>query len=100
MTAWPKSDGYQNILADPHVTIQTAQGTQRAVARRLTSDEELRHVYQFVDQSAVMRKIWQALGFRLSLEEFLAQKERFHLITFDATTDTTPPPLDADLTWV
>lgn len=27
MAAWPKSDWYQNLLADPHVTIQTVHGT-------------------------------------------------------------------------
>lgn len=100
MAAWPRSDWYQNILADPHVTIQTAQGTERAIARRLTSDEELSQAFEFAEQSPVMRKLWQALGFDLSLEEFLAQKEHFHLITFDPTTESTPPPLEADLKWV
>ncbi len=40
------------------------------------------------------------MGFDLMLEEFLAQKECFHWITFDATKDPTPPSLVADLKWV
>lgn len=36
-----KSDWYRNVLADPHVTIQTTDGVEVCLARRITMDEEL-----------------------------------------------------------
>jgi deazaflavin-dependent oxidoreductase (nitroreductase family) len=101
MVAWPKADWYRNLLADPRLTIQTAAGTERVLARRLRDDKELAEVYEFVEQHPLMRKFWQqVLGLRLSREEFLATKDRFHLITFDPTDQPTPSALQADLKWV
>lgn len=100
LAAWPKSDWYQNLLADPRVTIQTARGSQSCVARRLTDDEELGRVFDFVEKNPLMRYFWEMLGFNLTREEFLAQKDRFYLIVFEPTDQPTPPPLEADLKWV
>jgi|YNPBryunderm2012_1023409.scaffolds.fasta_scaffold42876_2 hypothetical protein len=40
------------------------------------------------------------LGVELTRESFLANRERFYLVTFDPTDEPTPPPLPADLRWV
>jgi deazaflavin-dependent oxidoreductase (nitroreductase family) len=95
-----KSDWYRNILADPYVTIQTANGVERCRARRLTSDGELIEAYGFFESSPAFRCLIQRLGFEMSREEFLAQQDRWCLVTFDPTDDPTPPPLEADLRWV
>ncbi|MFC1466266.1 MAG: nitroreductase family deazaflavin-dependent oxidoreductase [Candidatus Brachytrichaceae bacterium NZ_4S206] len=95
-----KSDWYRNVLADPRVTVQTADGVEHCRARRLTSDEELAEAYGFVESSPAFRWFVKALGFDLSREQFLAQKERWWLVTFDPTDEPTPPPLPADLWWV
>lgn len=100
LAAWPKSDWYQNLLSDPRVTIQTAHGTQACVARRLTDDGELAQVFEFVEKNPFMRRFWEMLGFNLTREEFLAQKDRFYIITFEPTDQPTPPPLEADLKWL
>ncbi|MCS7017437.1 MAG: hypothetical protein NZM42_15145, partial [Gemmatales bacterium] len=55
--------------------------------------------FEFVAQNPTMKRWVQALGFRLNLDEFMAKKDRFYLITFDPTDETTPPPLAADLKW-
>ncbi|NDJ63109.1 MAG: hypothetical protein GYB67_18460, partial [Chloroflexi bacterium] len=40
------------------------------------------------------------LGFDLTREAFIAHKDEFVIVTFDATDAPTPPPLPADLAWV
>lgn len=42
----------------------------------------------------------KSVGFDLSLEQFLAQKDRFNFVTFDPTDQPTPEPLKADLAWI
>jgi deazaflavin-dependent oxidoreductase (nitroreductase family) len=95
-----KSDWYRNVLADPRVTIQTADGVEHCRARRLTSDAELAEAYGFVESNPVFRRLIQRLGFEMSREEFLARRDHWWLVTFDPTDDPTPPPLEADLRWV
>ncbi len=100
LAAWPNSDWYRNLMADPRVTIQTAHGTRSCVARRLTEDDELSEVFEFVEKNPLLRRFWQLLGFRMTREEFLANKDRFYLLTFDPTDQPTPTPVEADLKWV
>ncbi len=46
-----------------------------------------------------MRKMMKLAGFEMTPEQFIAEKERFTLITFEPTSEPTPPPLKADLVW-
>jgi deazaflavin-dependent oxidoreductase (nitroreductase family) len=91
----PVTDWYRNMLADPHVTIQTAGGSESVVARRVRGDEELGDTYEFLARIPVMRR-WAAA----SREALIAHKDDLILITFAPTAEQTPPPLRADLTWV
>jgi hypothetical protein len=50
--------------------------------------------------SPTLRAVFKTLGFKMTLEEFLAQKERFTFVTFDPTDQSTPAPLKADWWWV
>jgi deazaflavin-dependent oxidoreductase (nitroreductase family) len=95
-----KADWYKNILADQRVTIQTASGTEHVIARRIVSERELKEAFEFVTNNHTMKKWVQVLGFRLNLDEFITQKDRFFLITFDPIDEPTPPPLKADLKWI
>ncbi len=101
VSAWgERAQWYKNLLADPHVTIQTANGAESVIARRVTSDAELTEAYRLLEYNPFMRRWVEALGVRLDLDAFLAHKDRFHLVTFDPTDAPTPPPLEADLKWV
>lgn len=95
-----QSDWYRNILADPHVTIQTSDGIEHCIARRITTDEELSTAFEFVESSPIFRLVVKAVGFEMSKVEFVAQKDRWCIVTFDPTNEPTPPPLPVDLRWV
>lgn len=95
-----RSDWVQNILADPHVTVQTADQTIPALARRVESDEELAEVYAAFENSPARRILENDLEVELSLEDFIARKDEFYFMTFDPTDEPTPPSLEADLLWM
>jgi deazaflavin-dependent oxidoreductase (nitroreductase family) len=95
-----KADWYKNILTDPHVTIQTASRTEHVIARRIIIEKELVEAFEFVTYNPVMKRWVQALGFHLSLADFISQKDRFFIVTFDPIDESTPPPLVADLNWI
>jgi len=95
---WTAADWYKNILANPVVTIQTAWGTERVRARRLATIEELREAWEVVQHSPILQSVISLVG--LSWESFVAQQDRFIILTFDPTDEPTPPPLEADLRWV
>lgn len=86
-----RSNWCRNLLADSRVTVQTADGVERCRAHRLTTDEELRQAYGFVESSPAFRWFVKALGFEPTLEQFLAQKDRWWLMTFDPTDEPQHP---------
>lgn len=47
-----------------------------------------------------MRMVLKSMGFELTLEQFVAPKERFIFVTFEPADQTTPEPLKVDLWWV
>lgn len=100
MAAWPNSDWYRNLQANPHVTVQTEAGSQSMIARPLRTDEEFSAVFDYVEARPTLRQIWEAMGIEFSREAFLAEKERFHVFALDPTTEPTPPPIEADLGWL
>lgn len=95
-----KSDWYRNILADPRVTIQTADGVEAMLARRVTSDAELAQAYEFAEHNPIIQGWIKSSGQALSKEQFVAEKERWCMVTFDATDQPAPPALEVDLEWV
>jgi deazaflavin-dependent oxidoreductase (nitroreductase family) len=101
MSGWgTKTDWYRNIEANPYVTIQTWRGVQSARARRITSDEELARVFEFARTNPTMRAMLKVAGFDLTLDQFLAQKDRFTFVIFESTDQPALEPLRADLVWV
>jgi deazaflavin-dependent oxidoreductase (nitroreductase family) len=101
LSGWgTKTDWYRNIQANPHITIQTWRGAESVLARRITSEIELGEAFKFAMSNPTMRAVLKSAGFNLTLDQFLAHKERFTFVTFDPTDQPTPEPLKADLIWV
>jgi deazaflavin-dependent oxidoreductase (nitroreductase family) len=100
-SAWgDRADWYRNLQADSRVTVQTADGVESMRARRVTGDEDLTQAFRAFEGNALLKSWVKTLGVELTLAEFLAQRDRLFLITFDPTDDPTPPPLPVDLKWV
>jgi hypothetical protein len=95
-----RTDWYKNIQADPHVTIQSVKGTQRAIARRITDEETIARLYDHMKRSPVWDSWLASWDIEPTLEDILAKKDRLVILTFDPTGETTPPPLEADLVWL
>ncbi|MBZ0294633.1 MAG: nitroreductase family deazaflavin-dependent oxidoreductase [Anaerolineae bacterium] len=97
-----KAQWYKNAMANSHVTIQTADGTQSALARRITDPDELLEAFHTIMKRNPMMAQWylEAHGAEPTNADVLATKDDIYFLTFDPTTDPTPPPLEADLWWV
>jgi deazaflavin-dependent oxidoreductase (nitroreductase family) len=100
MVGWRQSDWYQNILTNPLLTIQTADGIEHVRARRLESDADYIETWNVAVKNTPIRVIMKLMGITMTRDKFVAQKNGFILLTFDHTDEATPPPMDADLTWV
>ena len=98
----PQADWFRNLESQPRVTIQTADGTESALAWRVTEPSELTRVLRVIQSSyprsaAMLKQNW---GDRpLTDEAIAADAYRFYLVAFDATEQPTPTPLDEDLRW-
>lgn len=97
-----KADWYQNILADPYVTIQTAKGCERAITSRVSDDRELLTVYNlFIRRDPPLMKWYLgSLDIQANPLDVLYKKERIYWLRFDPTQAPTPPPQKADLAWI
>lgn len=100
MVGWSQSDWYRNIQVNPLMTIQTASGAESVRARRLTTNEDLNAAWDAAEHSPFIQLAMKLTGAKLTRAAFLAQKDRFILLTFDPTREQTPPPLPSDLRWV
>jgi deazaflavin-dependent oxidoreductase (nitroreductase family) len=97
-----KSDWYQNIKTDPHVTIQTSDGTERVLAYRVSDDEELLAVYELFKQRdpPLTHMYITSLGIQDTPEDVLANKDKVYLIGFEPTDEPAPPGQEVDLAWI
>lgn len=99
----PRAQWYKNLLADPHVTVQTWQGPEAMRATRVTDDAELLAVWE-----GFRRRDWPMLALYLrglgidprDPAGLVARKDRVYFVRFDPTAAVTPPPLLTDLVWV
>ncbi len=100
MSGWgEKTDWYRNLSANPLATVQTWRGAQSVRARRIEADDELRRAFAWAQSNPTMRQMMKLARFAMTEEQFLAERYRFCLITFEPTDALTPPPLKADLAW-
>ncbi len=97
-----RPDWCQNIAADPRVTIQSSSGTQSAMARRVTSDEEMARLYHVAKarKSPVWKEYLASLGIEDTVEDYVAKKERLVIFRLDPTSEKTPALMKTDLVWV
>jgi deazaflavin-dependent oxidoreductase (nitroreductase family) len=125
-----RSDWYQNLMADPHVTVQVwsqevtglaGEVVFPALARRVTDEAEFRQVSRrlFETGGDSHFKPWlESLGIEYDHDDLVAKRERVHQVALDlqpgarptgpqpVTPGTKivntafPPPMETDLRWV
>ncbi|MCC7208993.1 MAG: nitroreductase family deazaflavin-dependent oxidoreductase [Anaerolineae bacterium] len=97
----PNAEWSKDVAADPHVTLQSPLGIERAAARRINEDEVIEIFTTLMDnRPALAQRILQALDVQSFPKDLVGHIDRLHLLAFDATAEPTPAPLDADLRWV
>jgi deazaflavin-dependent oxidoreductase (nitroreductase family) len=98
----PRAQWYQNILVDPRVTIQTADGAESANAIRVTENDEILALFDAVGQRArpMLDMYLRTFEMEPDPEDIIAKKDRVYWLRFDPTGEDTPPALEADLVWV
>jgi deazaflavin-dependent oxidoreductase (nitroreductase family) len=94
---------YKNIMADPRVTVQTSDGTERMRAVRVTDDDELIaiiEVFKRVDTPAGIEWYLRSYGVEPTHEDIVAKKDRLYFLRLAPTDEPTPPGLEVDLAWL
>lgn len=98
-----RTDWFQNIQVDPHVTVQTGRRAYSALARQVTDLEEFAAVAHLLFQTggdSHFRPWLASLGIAYEVDDLIAKHERTYLVALDPTDEPGPPPLPTDLTWV
>lgn len=97
-----KSQWYRNILANPRVTIQTSEGSEHMLAKRVTEDNELVSVIETIlsRNPTLMNWYLDSLGISPTRSEILANKENIIFLRFDPSSEATPRGLEVDLAWI
>jgi deazaflavin-dependent oxidoreductase (nitroreductase family) len=93
---------YENVLADPRATIQTAFGTERINVRPVREPEELTEVFATLlnNRPTFAARIFKEIGVQAFPEDLVANAEQLRLLAFDPTDALTPAPLEVDLPWL
>jgi len=95
-----RPDWYQNVLTNPHVTINTDLGAISAIARKPKTSEEWESVIAYLKHSPLSTFSDPEKVKKLNEPEMLAQIKTWPVLTFDATEEPCPPAVDADLVWM
>ncbi len=93
---------FQNLTADPLVTVQTWQGAYAARASRTFDDAEVVALYRMLcdlDQRSIHVYLDRE-GIDDSIPGVIAAKSRLHIARLDPVTEAGLPPQRADLVWV
>lgn len=98
-----RTQWYQNILADPRVTVQARGPAFGAVARVITDDAELRRLYWHLQEMGPLwmwKRSLDSWDIRDEVEDFVAKKGRIPFLRLDPLSECPLPPLRANLVWV
>jgi len=98
-----RTQWYQNILADPRVTVQARGPAFGAVARVITDDRELRRLYCHYREMGPLwmwKRSLDSWDIRDDVEDFVAKKGRILFLCLDPLSACPLPPLRANLVWV
>jgi deazaflavin-dependent oxidoreductase (nitroreductase family) len=114
-------DWYQNLLADPHVTLQVwlprltgqrGEAILPALARRVVDEEEFRRIAEKLFETggdSYLKPMLSSLGIEYDFDDMVAKRERIHQVALDLQADEPgnelqkyayPPAMPADLKWV
>lgn len=98
----PKAQWYKNILADPRVTVQTWQGAEPMIARRVTGDEEFLAIIELMQKRNPVMMDWyfEDKSIEPTRAGVLAHKDDIYVLRFDPTEESTPFPMEVDLAWI
>ena len=94
-----KPDWVQNLKTNPHVSINTDQGTIQAIARKPNTEEEWQGVIAYLRHSPISNLSNPEMLAKLNSPEILAQIKTWPVWTFDTTDEPGPPAVKADLVW-
>ncbi len=92
-------DWYRNLKANPHVTVQTDQGSLNVLAREPKSEEEWKAVHAYLKNSPISRCLMPEYLRALEQSKAIEAIKSLPAITFDPTVESCPPALKSDLTW-
>jgi len=104
ISGWgPRTDRYQNIHADPHVTDQLGGKPFSAIARRVERVAEFATVMQIMlrgGSDSHFRPWLMFLGIAYDIDDLTAKRERVYLVSLEPTQEPGPPAMKADLAWL
>lgn len=96
------ADWYNDIMANPHVTVHSAWGVQPQMAYRVTDERELAKVYHLFKRYNPVMTRWytESLGMDSHARDVIRNKHLVHFIGFTSTKAKTPSTVHADLRWL
>lgn len=92
-------DWYRNLKANPHVTLQTNQGTHHVIARTPESEEEWQGALAYLEKSPVPTLVIPEVVRRLDDPEIQKQIHDWPVVVFESTDEPCPEALEFDLLW-
>jgi deazaflavin-dependent oxidoreductase (nitroreductase family) len=92
-------DWYQNLKANPHVTLQTNQGVHHMLARRPETEEEWQGVFDYLRKSPISTLTIPEIIENLSDPKIRKQIQEWPVVFFEPTDETCPAVLEIDLLW-
>lgn len=97
-----RAQWYKNIIKNPFVTIQSADGVEYVRAYRVTDVNELLAFFRVLNRRnpTITRLYLESIGIDNTPADILDKHDRIYVVGFAPTSEPTPPPLKADLRWV
>jgi deazaflavin-dependent oxidoreductase (nitroreductase family) len=103
-SAWgAEADWYKNMVADPHVTIQTGEGAEHAFGYRVTDLGEYEKVAAWLlaySKDPFLESWLESLDIAHDLDDMIAKRDRVYLVGFRPSDEPGPEPLETDLVWL
>lgn len=97
-----QTDWYKNITVHPHVTVQTAAGSDYRTAVRVTDNQEILDVFDyFLKRDPPITKMYlKTLGIRPVHDDIVANKDKIYWMRLEPASEPAHLPLEVDLAWV
>ncbi len=98
-----RTDWYQNIKANPLVTVQVGRREYPAKARRVDDIEEYKNVVEKMFETGGDSHFgsWlESFGIEFTKEDMIAKRDRLYIVGFDKSDEDGPPPMAVNLKWM